>query len=119
MDGAVLHHDRDHVAIIRQLVTLDLAHLIGLQFQFAPLLITQTVFVRGYSFNPTSITIFSCFSSRFDENFTAGLWPTSDLEENLTLEMGVTQEAEGAWSPAITAQSALGGEPTHIATWPC
>ena len=93
--------------------------LIGLQFQFAALLITLTVFVRGYSFNPTSITIFSCFSSRFDENFTAGLWPTSDLEENLTLEMGVTQERPGAWSPAITAQSALGGEPTHIATWPC
>ena len=115
---AVLHHDRDHVAVIRQLVTLDLTHLLGLPFRLAALLITHTVVVRGNSSNPTSTTIFSCFSSRFDANFTAGLWPTSDREENLTLEMGVTQAAPGAWS-AITAQSALGGEPTHIATWPC
>ena len=37
MNCAVLHHDRDHVAVIRQLVTLDLTHLNGLQFQFAAL----------------------------------------------------------------------------------
>ena len=37
MDGSVLHHDRDHVPVIRQLVTLDLTHLNGLQFQFAAL----------------------------------------------------------------------------------
>ena len=92
VNGAILHHDCDHVPIICQLVALDLTHLIGLQFQFVALVFTPAVFARGYSYvNPTSTTIFSCFSSRFEENFTAGLWPTSDREENLTRAMGVTQ----------------------------
>ena len=44
VDCPILHHDGHHIAVICQLIALNLTHLLGLESQFECLTFTQAMF---------------------------------------------------------------------------